>query len=207
MEILKKSGIVLLLIMMGLGLFAQNNYNNLIAAFSESYSYEAAGNYQQAIASMKKVYDEKSYEINLRLGWLHYLSGLFTESTAYYQKAIALMPYAIEPRLGYVYPAAALGNWQQIKGQYDEILKIDPQNVLVNYRVGLYYYGLQDFKNAFKYFEKVVNLYPFDYDGVIMLAWTNYKLGKLREAKVLFYKALLLRPTDSSAQEGLSLIK
>lgn len=207
MEILKKQGIVLLFVMVGFGVFAQNNYANLITAFSESYTYETAGNYQQAIVTMKKVYDEQSYEVNLRLGWLHYLSGLFTESAAYYQKAIALMPYAIEPRLGYVYPAAALGNWQQIKGQYDEILKIDPQNAVVNYRLGVYYYGLQDFKSAFKYFEKVVNLYPFDYDGVIMLGWTNYKLGKLREAKVLFYKALLLKPTDASAQEGLALIK
>jgi len=40
-----------------------------------------------------------------------------------------------------------------------------------------------------------------------MLAWTNFKLGKLREAKVLFQKALLISPDDESATEGLNLIK
>ncbi|MEZ5148220.1 MAG: hypothetical protein R2759_14450 [Bacteroidales bacterium] len=54
--------------------------------------------------------------------------------------------------------------------------------------------------------KKVVNLYPFDYDGLIMFAWTNLKLGKLREAKVLFNKVLMYKPDDSSALEGLSVI-
>jgi hypothetical protein len=40
-----------------------------------------------------------------------------------------------------------------------------------------------------------------------MFAWTNYKLGKYKEAKILFQKLLLLSPDDSSAKEGLSLIK
>ena len=52
----------------------------------------------------------------------------------------------------------------------------------------------------------VVNHYPFDYDSVIMLAWTNYRLGKMREAKVLFQKALLIQPGAESALEGLSLL-
>ena len=73
--------------------------------------------------------------------------------------------------------------------------------------MGLIYYGKEDFTTAFKYFEKVVNLYPFDYDSLIMFAWTNFKLGKYREAKVLFNKALMNKPNDSSALEGLSLIK
>jgi Flp pilus assembly protein TadD len=40
-----------------------------------------------------------------------------------------------------------------------------------------------------------------------MFAWTNYKLGKYREAKLLFQKVLLLSPDDASAKEGLNLIK
>ena len=42
---------------------------------------------------------------------------------------------------------------------------------------------------------------------IVLFAWTNYKLGKLHEAKVLFYKALLNKPTDKSAKEGYDLIK
>jgi Flp pilus assembly protein TadD len=40
-----------------------------------------------------------------------------------------------------------------------------------------------------------------------MTAWTHYFLGNMSEAKVLFNRVLLLYPTDSSAIEGLGLIK
>jgi tetratricopeptide (TPR) repeat protein len=179
----------------------------VVDAFSKSYNYEERGNFADAIAAMKGVYNENSYEINLRLGWLNYLSGSFTDGVAYYQKAINLKPYAIEAKFGFVLPAAALGNMEQVISQYNEILQIDPQNTLANYRVGMIWYGRQDWAKAEKYFEKVVNLYPFDYDSNIMYAWTCFKLGKLREAQVLFNKALMMRPNDTSAAEGLSLIK
>jgi len=100
-----------------------------------------------------------------------------------------------------------MGNWDQVITQYQEILKIDPQNTLANYRMGSIAYGKNDFTTAEKYLEKVVNLYPFDYDSNILFAWTNYKLGKLRESQVLFHKVLLIKPKDSSAMEGLGLIK
>jgi Tfp pilus assembly protein PilF len=69
------------------------------------------------------------------------------------------------------------------------------------------YYGRKDYQTAQKYFERVVNLYPFDYDGVVMLGWSFLQIGKMREAKVLFTKTLLIRPDDVSALEGLALIK
>jgi Flp pilus assembly protein TadD len=50
-------------------------------------------------------------------------------------------------------------------------------------------------------------MYPFDYDALHMFGWTNYRLGKLREAKVLFNKTLMNRPDDKSALEGLGLIQ
>ena len=181
--------------------------DKLAEAFSQSYQYEYKADYTKAISTLKTVYDEKSYEINLRLGWLHYSAGLFTESQAYYQKAIDLMPYSIEAKLGYVYPASALGNWEQVTTQYKKILETDPQNSTANYRLGNIYYGKKDYQNAYKHFEKVVNLYPFGYDALIMFAWTNYFLGKTKEAKVLFNKILFVSPADQSALEGLGLIK
>ncbi|MFZ4401672.1 MAG: tetratricopeptide repeat protein [Bacteroidales bacterium] len=186
--------------------YAQN-YKGIQDAFYVSYQHETKAEYPKAIDALKKVYDEKSYEINLRLGWLTYMSGLFTESTTYYQKAMKLMPLSIEAKLGYVNPAAALGNWEQVKTQYIEILKIDPKNYTANYRMGLIFYGKKNYMSAVKYFETITNLYPFDYDALIMYAWCNYFLQKTREAKVLFNKALMNHSNDASALEGLSLIK
>jgi tetratricopeptide (TPR) repeat protein len=176
-------------------------------AFQESYIQEATGDFSAAINSLKTVYDEKSYEVNVRLGWLHYEAGLFTESVAYYNKAIDLMPYALEPRFGIVYPGAAMGNWSMVIAQYDKILEISPNNSIAMHRLGLIYYGRKDYESARRNFEKVVNLFPFDYDGLTMLAWSHFQLKNFREAKVLFQKALLHTPTGTSALEGLELLE
>ena len=117
------------------------------------------------------------------------------------------MPLSIEARLGYVYPASALNNWTQVIKTYNDILKIDSKNVTANYRLGLIYYNKKNYKTAYTYLAKNVNMYPFDYDNLVLYAWTNYQLGKLREAKVLFNKVLLNKTNDASAKEGLGLIK
>ena len=205
MDILKKGLIVLLVAITPL-LYAQD-FDNLKEAFKQSYELEYSGEYSKAIGLLKEVYNEDSYEINLRLGWLTYLSGNFTEAIPYYQKSIQLRPLSFEARLGLVYPASAMGNWTHVENMYKEILEIDPENSLVNYRMGLIYYGRENYSAAAKYFEKVINLYPFEYDGIIMMAWANFKLEKHREAKVLFQKALLISPGDESALEGLELLK
>jgi tetratricopeptide (TPR) repeat protein len=206
-NLIKKPVSLFLIFMLGYSSLNAQNGKPVLDAFASGYVAEAAGNYSKAIESLKAVYDENSYEINLRLGWLSYLNGVYPESMNYYQKALELKPMALEAKFGYVLPASALGNWESVKRQYQEILKIDPQNTLANYRMGYIYYNSLNYSEAVKYFEKVVNLYPFDYDGLLMYAWTNYQLGKLREAKVLFNKVLMNTPGDASALEGLQLIK
>ncbi|HYX05169.1 MAG TPA: tetratricopeptide repeat protein [Bacteroidales bacterium] len=210
MEILKRnvgSLLVVLFLLNGATAVTAQDTNKKISAFQESYIREASGELQKAIDALKGIYDEKSYEINLRLGWLTYQSGLFTESLAYYNKAITLMPYSAEARFGLVYPASAMGNWGSVISQYEKILELMPNNTVAMHRLGLIYYGRGEYEKAKKYFEKVVNLYPFDYDGLIMLAWTSYQLKDYGKAKVLFNKALMNTPSGSSAQEGLDLLK
>ena len=194
----------MLLFMVSTGVFAQTV---VINAFKKSYALEKKGEFKKAAEEMKKVYDADSYEINLRLGWLDYQAGLFTESATYYKRAIDLMPYSEEAKFGIVYPKSALGKWDEIINIYKQILENNPNNTTANYRLGLIYYGQKNYTEAYKYFNKVVNLYPFGYDGLLMLAWTSFQQGKYREAKVLFNKVLMYSPDDKSALEGLSLIK
>jgi len=183
------------------------DYQKVIDGFQTSYLHEASGNLAEAILDLKGIYDENSYEINLRLGWLTYSSGLFSDAQSYYNKALLLKPFAIEPRFGIVLPQAAMGNWNSVIAQYEKILEISPNNTIAMHRLGLIYYGQKDYLKAEKYFEKVVNLYPFDYDGLLMYAWTNFQLKKYREAKVLFNKALMNTPTGSSAMDGIKLLE
>ncbi len=201
-----RRGLVASLMLLAGPLFSQN-FAVLQEAFAKSYVLEAGKKYTEAAAVIRKVYREDSYESNIRLGWLLYEAGQYTESAGFYLRAVKQKPYAIEAKFGYVHPLGALGNWDQVIRQYNDILAITPQNNFANYYLGKIYYVRKDYLKSLKYVEKVVNLYPFDYDGLILYAWIHLRMGKMREAQVLFHKALMNRPKDPSALEGLSLIK
>ena len=214
MDFLKKTKILILfafIIIVVSQITARSDTNggpdsDLQKAFKDSYAFEKNELYSSAIDVLKAVYDEKNYEINLRLGWLNYLNKQYDESVNYYEIASKLLPYSIESRFGAVNPLAIQEKWDKVNEQYTSILAIDPQNTIANYRLGLSYYYKADYQTANKYFEKVVNLYPFDYNSELMYAWTNYQLGKTREAELLFKKVLLISPDDKSALEGLGLL-
>ena len=205
MEVLKKI-IVIVFIISSYGLKGQTT-EEIIAAFKSSYTQEYNGKYSDAVNTIKKVYVASSYPINLRLGWLSYLAGQYSDAVSYYSKAIKIRPLSIEARLGMTYPASAMGNWDNVITQYKEILKIDPNNYTANLKLGQIYYGRKNYTAAEKYFDVVINSYPFTYDGVIGAAWNYLKMGKLREAKVLFEYALMLNPGDESATAGMKAAK
>lgn len=179
----------------------------LETAFSKSYLSSQSGDYTGAINALKPVYDKAFYELNLRLGYLSYLAGQNKESMAYYKIAIELKPKALEPRFGYVYPAAAFGQTDELVAQYNSILQIDPQNTIANYRQGYILYQKKDYANAYKYFNKVVTLYPFSYEGLVMFAKSSLQLGNKTEAKNLFNQVLLLSANDKDAIAALGTLK
>jgi tetratricopeptide (TPR) repeat protein len=206
MEFLRKLTSIFSLLLITNFVFAQD-FSAMQKAFSESYVLEKNKNYDDAIKKIKAVFDNDSYEVNLRLGWLEYSAKNYTESQTHYARALELMPYSEEAKFGLIYPKAALGKWADVINLYNSVLTNSPNNTLANYRLGLIYYNRKDYSKALVYFKKVVDLYPFDYDALIMYAWTSFQIGKTREAKVLFNKVLMLSPSDESALEGLGLIK
>ena len=206
METLKKIIIAILLINMFDVALAQTDAAQQ-KAFSASYIAESSYNYTEAINQINNVFQEQSYEMNLRLGWLYYLAKNYTNAIKHYEKACTLKPYAIEAKFGLIKPLAVLESWDKVIKQYESILSIDPQNTTANYYLGYALYNRKQYDAAAKHFEIIVNLYPFDYNNAIMLAWTYLRLGKNNEAKVLFNKVLLMSPNDASALEGLAAIK
>ncbi|MFZ4058807.1 MAG: tetratricopeptide repeat protein [Ferruginibacter sp.] len=206
MEILKSITLAVFMLFMGVTVTAQNEAA-IQKAFTESYTQEYNKKYADAIATLTKVYNESSYEINLRLGWLNYTNKNYTQSQSYYQKATNLKPYSVEAKLGLVKPLSVLESWDKVMQQYEDVLKIDAQNYTANYWAGIIQYNRKKYEAASKYFEKIVNLYPFDYDGNHMLGWSYLNMGRNNDAKIVFQKALLNRPNDASVLEGLSKIK
>jgi tetratricopeptide (TPR) repeat protein len=180
---------------------------HVLKAFEDSYIAEKENNYDKAVSVLKKNYLEDSYEFNLRLGWLSYMMKQINESKTFYRKALDLLPYSEEAKFGLILPLAAEGEWNEVTRLYNQILENNPGNSVALYKLGLIFYNRKDWLQAAKCFQKVVDLYPFGYDGLLMLAWTNLQQGKTREAKVLFNKVLLYSPGDKSAMEGLKLLK
>lgn len=176
---------------------SQTNIND---AFNKSYTYENDKDYTNAISTINGVYDASSYIMNLRLGWLNYLAGEYAKSQSYYKKAIALESKSVEARLGYVYPASAIENWDDVIKTYNDILTIDPNNSVVNYRLAYIYNYRKEYEKAVSYAQKVVQLYPFDYDANFLLGQAYISLGKIKEAKIHLSRALNYNPDSTEAK-------
>ncbi|TAE77193.1 MAG: hypothetical protein EAY81_12435 [Bacteroidetes bacterium] len=184
-----------------------NGQDAMTQAFAKSYSYEKGELYAQAIDILKEVYQENNYEINLRLGYLHYLANQNQESVKYYNKAIEIKPLCIQAKLGLVLPNAVMKKWDVVMKLYEEVLSIAPSSSYVSYKLGLIHYERKNYAAAYKCFELVYNLYPFDYEGLLMMGWVNLQLGKKAEAKDFFNRTLLISPNDKSALDGLARLK
>ena len=205
MEILKKSIVVVFACMtLSFCLLSQSDVA-VREALKKSYDSEYQLKYQKAIEDLQGVYEPTSYELNLRIAWLSYKVGKYSESVNYYKKAIAKMPLSIEAKLGVVYPLGALEKWDQVVDNYLAIVKIDGFNATANYRLALIYYNRGDYGNSWKYLQKYVNLYPFDYDGNSLAGWIKYSVGKKEEAFVFFKKALMVNPYDTSFNKVLGI--
>lgn len=205
MEILKK--LLLIILLVGTQWVNAQDQKATQEAFSKSYTLETGKKYNEAIEVLKSLNTSENYPVQLRLGWLLYSAKRYDESVAAYKKAADLMPAAIEPLLALVNPLATQKKWEELEKNHLNILKIDPKNSLTNFRLGQIYYNRKEYAKAEKYFSTSLNLYPFDYDSMLMSGWNYYFLGKYSEAKELFNRVLLYSPFDTSATEGLGLIK
>lgn len=187
-------------------LSAQSADEKTLTAFSKSYEYEYAKNYTKAYDILKEAYYEKSYDLNFRMGWLSYTIGDQKNAVMYYKKAIELSPKSVEARMGLVYPLSVMQNWDEVAKVYQEVLKIDPNHSVANYRLGLIAYNKKDYTKALEYCNKVKELYPFDYDTNLLIGKTYISLGKITEAKLSLQTALRYDPTSSEAKTLLSKI-
>ena len=205
MEILKKS--LALLLLFGIQFANAQDQNTVQEAFNKSYVLESGKKYNEAIEALKSINAINNYPIQIRLGWLTYSAKRYNESVIAYKKAAELMPASVEALLGAVNPLVAQNKWEEVEQTYLAILKNDPKNSSTNFRLGQIYYNRKEYSKAEKYFSTALNLYPFDYDSILMSGWNYYFLGKYSEAKELFNRVLLYSPKDTSALEGIGLIK
>lgn len=202
---MKKSILVFSILLSCIHVKAQDISEKQVAAFEASYTAETGKEYDKAISALKAsyVYNEKSYEINLRLGWLYYEKGDNANSEVFYKLACIANPASIEALLGYVYPTSAAQNWDAVFSTYQKILTLDPNHATVNYRIALMYYYRKDYVNAEKHLKKVLDHFPFDFDSLLLMAQTKVAAGKVSEAKTYYQRAQLYSPTNEEVKKAL----
>lgn len=204
-------GTVIVVVVFGLlsNVVLSQKTDTKLEAFHKSLQHENAKEYQKAIQVLLPVVKEQKddYLLNLRLGWVSYLAGSYTESKQYYSKAVAVNSKSVEALLGRTLPLASLNDWSAVEEDYRAILKIDPMEYTANLRFGQILLNKGAYAEAKPYLERVLTLYPGSYEPNLSLGWTCYYLGDRKRAGALLSTALMLSPGDTLAIKGLDLLR
>lgn len=93
-----------------------------------SYRLEAGEKYSEAVDALMPVYlaAEAEYFPNLRLGWLFYRQGIYSNSLKHYKAALKAEPEAIAPRQGLISIYIVEGKWEKVAAEAENILKPYP---------------------------------------------------------------------------------
>jgi len=207
---MKKLIVILLVFLFSSLLNGQTSSTDIfIDHFKNSVAQEQEGNYGKAIEFIARLYDDfqNNYIVNLRLGWLYYLSKDYKNSLKYYNEASVISNSSTESLLGLIYPYYAMGKLDIVEELYEKILNKDEFNYTANLKLGQIYLNRTDYIAAKVHLEKLFDDYPSDYSVNFYLAWSYYYLGNTSKANELFIISLIALPNDANALEGYNLTK
>ena len=192
---------IILLISVCLSLFALD----IKKAYYDSYNYEKMGDYKDAIKVLIPIFKKypNGYTLNLRLGWLFYLSKKYQNAIEHYKKASIIAPYSIEAKLGIMRVYLATGDYDNALKVGDVILKTDYYNFYGNYYEITALMAKKEMNTALKLTEKMLSLYPTSVLYLVKLGEIYYTKDKIK-AKKIFEDVLILDPNNVIAKEYLS---
>jgi tetratricopeptide (TPR) repeat protein len=167
---------------------------------------EKAGDYPAAIARMtefERVGGDPFYAA-LRLGWLQYNAGGFTTALRHYQKAAALKPAALNPRIGLLNTATALKDARLATRSAQAVLAIDPLNYQALMALAGLRFADKDYTAAATAYERVLTNFPDDSDALSGAAWSALRADDKTTALNRFDLLLGRNPDYPKAAEGRS---
>ena len=175
-------------------------------AYHKSYRYEKAQNYSDAIKALSPVTEAypAAYTVNLRLGWLHYLTGSYATSRKHYETAIKTAPDSIEAKLGHTLPLLAQEKWEETEAVVKQVLRVDPSNYLANLRLTYVLRLQKKFDAAEQILNAMLVLYPTDISLLTEFALIKLAKDNKPEAKRLFNDIVILDPENVTAKAQLS---
>jgi tetratricopeptide (TPR) repeat protein len=179
---------------------------DIAGAYARSFGYERTQAYDDAIRALAPVYDAypNGYTVNLRMGWLFYLNGNYSNAVAHYEVAEAAAPSALEPKLGRLLPLLAQERWAEAEALGYQVVSVDHYSYYGNLRlaVALRMQGKVD--AAYQVALKMLTAYPTDILYLVELARTVDARGDPDEARRLFGEVLILDPENEAARRYLA---
>ena len=174
-------------------------------AYYKSYNYEKIQNYSDAINTLMPVYNEfpNTYTVNLRLGWLYYLSTNYANAISHYDRSIKISPYSLEAKLGRLLPLLAQHRYGEVEKEAFQILNVDYYNYYGNLRLAYALRMQQKFDVAVKITQKMLVIYPIDVQFLTEFALGKIGLGETDEAMAVFSNILILDPENVTAKSYL----
>lgn len=172
-------------------------------SYSKSYNYEKMEKYDDAIKALMRLYQQypKGYTLNLRLGWLYYLKGSYTNSIKHYKVAMTIAPNSLQAKLGLTLPLMAQKKWADTEKLLYNVLKVDYYNYYGNLRLAYVLRIQGNTELAVQVSKKMLGLYPTDVSFLIELGWTYFAQNNIKNATSVFSSVKLLDPENVSAKE------
>lgn len=176
-------------------LFANNQ--TIQKSYLQSYNYEQIGKYQDAIKVLLPLHNKypHGYTLNLRLGWLFYLDGHYTDAIKYYKKASLIKTHTLEPLLGLIRVYLTTYSYKEAENISTEILKKDYYNYYANLYICKALIGEKKYKIAIAVINKMLTLYPTDVSFLEEL-FISYKATSNKRYQDIYKSILILDPNN-----------
>jgi tetratricopeptide (TPR) repeat protein len=203
--------IAILTLILGIPVFSQTvrmSEDEIRESYYKSYDYEKSQNYADAIKALQVAFRAfpAGYTLNLRLGWLYYLSGKYANAEQHYLTAVKVAPSSIEAKLGYTLPLLAQERYEDVEAIARQVLRVDLSNYFANLRLVIALRGQGKTETAEKIVDAMLNLYPTDVALLSQKALLRVDVDDKATARARFQDILILDPQNVLAREQLKLL-
>jgi len=135
------------------------------------------------LAKYKK--DKKNYYLNLRLGWLYYSIGKYTNSEYFYKNALNIQRKSIEAMLGLYLVNTATRKYKTAEAYCRRVIKYDSLNYYGNLYLSYTLMGKKDFTLADRYVRKMLTYYPGDATFMVLQKSLNTAMKRTKDSRDL----------------------
>jgi tetratricopeptide (TPR) repeat protein len=187
-------------------LYTGSSHASVSELWSESYRYEAMGEYATAAQSIEPLirHNPRHEFAVIRHGWLNYLQGKHNESIDDYKKAIEINPNSLDSLLGMTLPLLAQKRWREAANYATKVLATASWNYFAHIRLMTCEEGQGQWKTLELHADSVASRYPADATVLVYLARARSHLGKTSSARTTYKKVLARVPGHIEATQYLN---